>query len=146
MQGHYTAPVVDADPDAPVPWLATAYIAGPSLQGAVSEHGRLPLFTAFRLLAGAAEGVAAVHAADLIHRDLKPANVLLAEDGPRVIDFGIVHAANSSTLTGKGNAIGTPATWRRSRSAARSARPPTSSGSAISRSTPQPATPPSATG
>ena len=108
VQGHFTAPVVDADPDAPVPWLATAYIAGPSLQTAVGEHGPLPLFTVFRLLAGAAEGIDSVHAAGLIHRDLKPANVLLAEDGPRVIDFGIAHAANSSTLTGKGNAVGTP--------------------------------------
>jgi serine/threonine protein kinase len=108
VQGHFTAPVVDADPDAPVPWLATAYVAGPSLQSAVGEHGPLPLLTVFRLLAGAAEGIENVHAAGLVHRDLKPANVLLAEDGPRVIDFGIAHAANSSTLTGKGNAVGTP--------------------------------------
>jgi len=108
VQGHFTAPVVDADPGAPVPWLATAYIAGPSLQGAVGEHGPFPLFTVFRLLAGAAEGIDNVHTAGLVHRDLKPANVLLAEDGPRVIDFGIAHAANSSTLTGKGNAVGTP--------------------------------------
>lgn len=108
VQGHFTAPVVDADPEAPVPWLATAYIAGPSLQDAVGEHGPFPLFSVFRLLAGAAEGIAAVHGAGLIHRDLKPANVLLADDGPRVIDFGIAHATNSSTLTGKGYAIGTP--------------------------------------
>jgi Protein kinase domain len=108
VQGQFTAPVVDADPDAPVPWLATAYIAGPSLQSAVAEHGRFPLFTVFRLLAGAAEGIANVHQAGLIHRDLKPGNVLLAADGPRVIDFGIAHAADSSTLTGKGSAIGTP--------------------------------------
>jgi eukaryotic-like serine/threonine-protein kinase len=108
VQGHFTAPVVDADPDGPVPWLATAYIAGPSLQSAVAEHGPFPLFTVFRLLAGAAEGIANVHQVGLIHRDLKPGNVLLAADGPRVIDFGIAHAANSSTLTGKGTAIGTP--------------------------------------
>lgn len=108
VQGHFTAPVVDAASNAPVPWLATSYIAGPSLQEAVAEHGPFPLFTVFRLLAGAAEGIAAVHQAGLIHRDLKPANVLLAADGPRVIDFGIAHAANSSTLTGKGHAIGTP--------------------------------------
>jgi eukaryotic-like serine/threonine-protein kinase len=109
VQGHFTAPVVDADPNAPVPWLATAYIAGPSLQDAVGEYGPFPPFTVFRLLAGAAEGIAAVHQAGLIHRDLKPANVLLAADGPRVIDFGIAHAADSSTLTGKGHSIGTPA-------------------------------------
>jgi len=109
VQGHYTAPVVDADPDAPVPWFATGYIAGPSLQSAVAEHGPFPLFAVFRLLAGAAEGIAAVHAAGMIHRDLKPANVLLAEDGPRVIDFGIAYAANSSELTGKDGTVGTPA-------------------------------------
>jgi serine/threonine protein kinase len=109
VQGHYTAPVLDADPNAPIPWLATAYIAGPSLAVAVGEHGPLPPLSVFRLLAGAAEGIAAIHVAGLIHRDLKPANVLLAADGPRVIDFGIARAANSSTLTGRGNAIGTPA-------------------------------------
>jgi eukaryotic-like serine/threonine-protein kinase len=109
VQGHYTAPVLDADPGAPVPWLATAYIAGPSLQSAVAEHGPFERFAVFRLLAGAAEGISAVHAAGLIHRDLKPANVLLADDGPRVIDFGIAHAADASTLTGAGQAIGTPA-------------------------------------
>lgn len=109
VQGRYTAQVLDADPGAPVPWLATAYIPGPSLQNAVAEYGPLPLFSVFRLLAGTAEGIANVHAAGLIHRDLKPANVLLAGDGPRVIDFGIVHAADASTLTGTGQVIGTPA-------------------------------------
>jgi serine/threonine protein kinase len=109
VQGRYTAQVLDADPGAPVPWLAAAYIPGPSLQNAVAEYGPLPLFSVFRLLAGTAEGIANVHAAGLIHRDLKPANVLLAVDGPRVIDFGIVHAADASTLTGTGQVIGTPA-------------------------------------
>jgi serine/threonine protein kinase len=109
VQGRYTAQVLDADPGASVPWLATAYIPGPSLQNAVAEYGPLPLFSVFRLLAGTAEGIANVHAAGLIHRDLKPANVLLAADGPRVIDFGIVHAADASTLTGTGQVIGTPA-------------------------------------
>src|SRR6201996_3738817 len=109
VQGPYTAPVMDADPDAPVPWLATQYIAGPALDRAVAEHGPLPEFSVFRLLGGVAEGLAAVHAAGLVHRDLKPANVLLAEDGPRVIDFGIAHAVNASTLTGTGAIMGTPA-------------------------------------
>jgi serine/threonine protein kinase len=109
VQGLYTAPVVDADPDAPVPWLATAYIAGPSLSRAVAEHGPLPEFSVFRLLAGVAEGLEAVHAAGLVHRDLKPANVLLATDGPRVIDFGIAHAADATSHTGTGALLGTPA-------------------------------------
>jgi eukaryotic-like serine/threonine-protein kinase len=109
VQGLYTAPVVDADPDAPVPWLAIAYIAGPSLSHAVAEYGALPEASVFRLLGGVAEGLTAVHAAGLVHRDLKPANVLLAADGPRVIDFGIAHAVDATSLTGSGAILGTPA-------------------------------------
>jgi hypothetical protein len=109
VQGIYTAPVVDADVDAPVPWLATAYVPGPSLHRAVAEHGPLPLDTVSRLMGAVAEGLASVHLAGLIHRDLKPANVLLAEDGPRVIDFGIAHAADATTLTKVGVGLGTPA-------------------------------------
>lgn len=109
VQGLYTAPVVDADPDAPFPWLATAYVAGPSLEQAVAQYGAFPLLPAFRLLGGVAEGLAAIHAAGLVHRDLKPSNVLLAEDGPRVIDFGIAYAADAGTLTSSGMVIGTPA-------------------------------------
>jgi tRNA A-37 threonylcarbamoyl transferase component Bud32 len=109
VQGLYTAPVVDADPDAPVPWLATAYIAGPSLSSAVTEHGPLPEPSVYRLLAGVAEGLSAVHSAGLVHRDLKPANVLLAADGPRVIDFGIARAIDATSLTGTGAVVGTPA-------------------------------------
>jgi serine/threonine protein kinase len=109
VQGLYTAPVVDADPDAAVPWLATAYIAGPSLNYAVTEYGPLPEASVFRLLGGVAEGLTAVHAAGLVHRDLKPANVLLAADGPRVIDFGIAYAADATSLTNSGAMLGTPA-------------------------------------
>jgi eukaryotic-like serine/threonine-protein kinase len=109
VQGYYTAPMRDAAPDDEIPWYATAYIAGPSLHAAVAEYGPLPADSVFRLLAGAAEGVAAVHAAGLIHRDLKPGNVLLAGDGPRVIDFGLAQADASSRLTGTGIAVGTPA-------------------------------------
>lgn len=109
VQGYYTAPVRDAGPDDEVPWYATAYIAGPSLQTAVAEHGPLPPFSVYCLLGGVAEGIAAVHAAGLIHRDLKPGNVLLADDGPRVIDFGLAQCDTYSKLTGTGVAIGTPA-------------------------------------
>ncbi|WUU99065.1 serine/threonine protein kinase [Actinoallomurus sp. NBC_01490] len=108
VQGPYTAPVLDADPEAPRPWLATAYIAGPTLQEAVMRHGRLPQPAVARLLAGCAEALASVHAAGLVHRDFKPGNVLLADDGPRVIDFGIARAADASTLTHSGLMIGTP--------------------------------------
>jgi hypothetical protein len=109
VQGLYTAPVLDADPDAAIPWLATAYIAGPPLSQAVTEHGPFPMLSVFRLLGGVAEGLTAIHGAGLVHRDLKPANVLLAEDGPRVIDFGIAYAADATTLTTSGVIMGTPA-------------------------------------
>jgi hypothetical protein len=106
VSGLFTAPVVDADVDGPVPWLATAYVAGPSLAQAVRDHGALPLASVLALAAGLAEGLSAVHAAGLVHRDLKPSNVLLAEDGPRVIDFGISRAAEASTLTHTGLVVG----------------------------------------
>jgi hypothetical protein len=109
VQGYYIAPVRDAAPDDEIPWYATAYIAGPSLQAAVAEHGPFPVFSVYCLLAGVADGIAAVHAAGLIHRDLKPGNVLLADDGPKVIDFGLAQADAFSRLTGTGVAVGTPA-------------------------------------
>ncbi|MEU7112895.1 serine/threonine-protein kinase [Streptomyces sp. NPDC046182] len=106
--GFYTAPVVDADPAADPPWLATAYIPGPSLHQAVGQYGPLPERALGLLTAGLAEGLAAVHGCELVHRDLKPANVLLAADGPRLIDFGIARAVEDTHLTGTGMAIGTP--------------------------------------
>jgi hypothetical protein len=108
VSGMFTAPVVDADTAGPEPWLATAYVAGPSLAQAVRDHGPLPAATARALAAGLAEGLAAVHAAGLVHRDLKPSNVLLAEDGPRVIDFGISQAAEGTSLTHTGLVLGSP--------------------------------------
>ncbi|MFD8978930.1 serine/threonine-protein kinase [Streptomyces sp. NPDC059564] len=108
VQGLYTAPVIDSDADGPSPWLATAYVPGPTLSAAVSEHGRLPARTVLMLVAGIAEALQAVHSAGIVHRDLKPANVLLASDGPRVIDFGIARAADATSLTASGVAIGTP--------------------------------------
>ncbi|MDT0344487.1 serine/threonine-protein kinase [Streptomyces litchfieldiae] len=106
--GFYTAHVVDADPEADPPWLAAAYIPGPSLQQAVARHGPLPERALGPLAAGLAEGLAAVHDCQMVHRDLKPGNVLLAADGPRLIDFGIARAAEDTQLTRAGTAIGTP--------------------------------------
>ena len=106
--GLFTALVVDADVDGPVPWLAAAYVAGPSLADAISEHGPLPPESVLSLAAGLAEGLGAIHAAGLVHRDLKPSNVLLADDGPRVIDFGISRAAEASALTRTGLVVGSP--------------------------------------
>jgi eukaryotic-like serine/threonine-protein kinase len=108
VSGLFTAPVVDADLDAPVPFLVTAYIAGLSLADAVSRHGPLPAASVLSLAAGLAEGLVAIHSAGVVHRDLKPSNVLLAEDGPRVIDFGISRAAEASTVTRTGLAFGSP--------------------------------------
>jgi len=108
VSGAFTAPVIDADPDAPVPWLVTGYVNGPSLGEAVQRHGALPLSAVLTLAAGLAEGLAAVHAAGVIHRDLKPANVLLAEDGPRLIDFGIAQAADFAQVTSPTSVLGTP--------------------------------------
>ncbi len=108
VHGLYTAPLVDADPEAPRPWLATGYVAGPSLRDAVAAHGPLPTDAVYALAGGVAEALSAIHTAGVIHRDLKPANVLLVDDGPRVIDFGIAHTAGASHLTKTGQRVGTP--------------------------------------
>ncbi|MFJ4827260.1 protein kinase [Streptomyces bacillaris] len=109
VQGLYTAPVIDSDTEGPQPWLATAYVPGPSLAHAVARHGGLPLRSVLLLTVGVAEALDVIHRAGIVHRDLKPANVLLAADGPRVIDFGIARAADTTALTGTGVSVGTPA-------------------------------------
>jgi eukaryotic-like serine/threonine-protein kinase len=108
VSGVFTAMVVDADIDGPVAWLATAYVPGPSLAEAVDSHGPLPEGSVLALAAALAESLTAIHAAGVVHRDLKPSNVLLAEDGPRVIDFGISRAAEATALTRAGLVIGSP--------------------------------------
>ncbi|AXK34635.1 serine/threonine protein kinase [Streptomyces armeniacus] len=109
VSGAYTAPVLDADPDAPTPWLASAFVPGPSLSHALGAAGVLPVESVRQLAAGLARALADVHRAGLIHRDLKPSNVLLAEDGVRVIDFGIARAAEGQTkLTHTGAVLGSP--------------------------------------
>ncbi|MBN0048046.1 protein kinase [Streptomyces actuosus] len=109
VQGAYTVPVLDSQTAGPHPWLATAYTPGPALSTAVSTYGPLPPLTVLQLTAGVAEALQSVHAAGLIHRDLKPSNVLLAFDGPRVIDFGIARAMDATALTGTDERLGTPA-------------------------------------
>jgi serine/threonine protein kinase len=108
VSGMFTAPVVDADLDAPRPWLVTAYVPGPSLAEAVDNQGPLPLSSVLTLAAGLAEGLDAIHAEGMVHRDLKPSNVLLASDGPRIIDFGISRAADATALTRANIFIGSP--------------------------------------
>jgi serine/threonine protein kinase len=108
VSGLFTALVVDADVDAPVPWLATSYVAGPSLSEAVRNSGPLTAWSLLALAAGLAKSLTAIHAAGVVHGDLKPSNVLLAPDGPRVIDFGISQAAEAAPLARAGLVVGTP--------------------------------------
>ncbi|MFD7920675.1 PQQ-binding-like beta-propeller repeat protein [Streptomyces sp. NPDC059740] len=109
VSGFYTAAVVDADPRAAVPWLATAYVPAPSLEEIVGECGPLPAQAVRWLAAGVAEALQSIHGAGLVHRDLKPSNVLVMEDGPRVIDFGIASGVSNTRLTMTNVAVGTPA-------------------------------------
>ncbi|MEU5978737.1 serine/threonine-protein kinase [Streptomyces sp. NPDC047315] len=109
---EWTAPVLDADTEAAVPWVATAYVAGPALSSVVSgAHGPLPERTVRILGSGLAHALRSIHGAGLIHRDLKPSNILIGIDGPRVIDFGIARALETATdsgLTRTGAIVGSP--------------------------------------
>ncbi|WP_395110745.1 PQQ-binding-like beta-propeller repeat protein [Actinomadura sp. SCN-SB] len=124
VNGVYTAAVLDADPDAPQPWLATAYLQGLSLQDAVAEHGPFPPHAARTLGAGLAEALVSIHRAGVVHRDLKPSNVMLTPEGPRVIDFGIARASEASALTRTGVALGTPAYMSPEQASGGTAGPP----------------------
>ncbi|MCX5388617.1 serine/threonine-protein kinase [Streptomyces sp. NBC_00094] len=105
--GFHTAAVVDADPDAPQPWMASAYVEGPTLQAEVARRGQLSEEQLWRLAASLAEALKAIHGHGLVHRDLKPANIMLPPDGPRVLDFGIARALEESRLTTDGVVVGT---------------------------------------
>ncbi|MEU1466734.1 serine/threonine-protein kinase [Streptomyces sp. NPDC005761] len=106
--GFHTAPVVDADPAAAAPWLATAYIPGPTLGALIEAEGPMDEERLRQLGAALAEALAAIHGCGLVHRDLKPGNIIMASDGPRVLDFGIARALESTRLTATGVAFGTP--------------------------------------
>ncbi|MGQ5634076.1 MULTISPECIES: serine/threonine-protein kinase [unclassified Streptomyces] len=108
VSGAFTAPVVDADPEAGRPWMATLFIPGPTLSEQVKRNGPMPAAQLRRLMAGLAEALRDIHRVGVVHRDLKPSNVLLAEDGPKVIDFGISRPTDSELRTETGKLIGTP--------------------------------------
>ncbi|QYX78624.1 endo alpha-1,4 polygalactosaminidase [Streptomyces akebiae] len=108
VSGAFTAPVVDADPDAEQPWMATLYVPGRTLSDVVAEDGPLAGRELRTLALGLVEALRDIHRAGVVHRDLKPSNVLIAEDGPRVIDFGVSHAVDNEALTVTGRLIGTP--------------------------------------
>ncbi|WP_052305143.1 WD40 repeat domain-containing serine/threonine protein kinase [Stackebrandtia nassauensis] len=107
VSGRHTVRVVDADPEAESPWLATEYVPGPTLHELVRDDGVLDAAALRQLGAALAEGLTAIHSHGLVHRDLKPGNVIMAADGPRIIDFGVAQAADASTLTGTGAVVGT---------------------------------------
>ncbi|NED91127.1 serine/threonine protein kinase [Streptomyces sp. SID11233] len=106
--GFHTAPVVDADPAAEAPWLATAYVPGPTLAELLDAEGPMGEARLRQLGAALAEALEAIHRCGLVHRDLKPGNIIMASDGPRVLDFGIARALESPRLTATGMAFGTP--------------------------------------
>jgi outer membrane protein assembly factor BamB len=108
VTGTFTAPVLDADPEAAEPWLVTAYLPGLTLREAIGSYGRMPPDAVRALGAGLAEALAAIHGAGVVHRDLKPGNVILTAGGPRVIDFGIARPEDGTAITQVGAPIGTP--------------------------------------
>ncbi|WP_406495233.1 serine/threonine-protein kinase [Streptomyces sp. NBC_00846] len=108
VSGAFTAPVVDADPDAVRPWMATLYVPGPTLSDQVKRNGPMTPAELRRLTAGLAEALRDIHRAGVIHRDLKPSNVLLSDSGPKVIDFGISRPYDSDLRTETGKLIGSP--------------------------------------
>ncbi|MGD0699673.1 MAG: protein kinase [Trebonia sp.] len=112
VSGFHTAAFIDADPDADRPWMVTQYVPGPSLDAKVSRDGALAPAAVHQLAAALAEGLDAIHSAGLVHRDLKPGNIIMADDGPRIIDFGIAKRTGDSgdlRLTATGMVVGTPA-------------------------------------
>ncbi|MFI1337237.1 serine/threonine-protein kinase [Streptomyces sp. NPDC020845] len=126
--GFWTAPVVDADPDGPTPWVASQYVPGPSLAEHLASQGPFDEPSLRRLGAGLAEALTAFHRMGLVHRDLKPSNVLLLDDGPRVIDFGISKAlegGGGTALTATGTVMGTPGFMSPEQAIGREAGPPT---------------------
>ena len=142
VAGPHVAQVVAAGGEDEHPWLATEYVPGPSLHAVVAEKGPLPTEAVRALGAQLAEALGAIHAAGLVHRDVKPPNVLLAEDGPKLIDFGIARNSADSTMTRTGIVLGTPQFMAPEQLRGQRGgigRPPTSSPWPVCSATPRPA-------
>jgi hypothetical protein len=108
VRSRFIANLVDADPDAELPWLATEYVPGPTLSQALAAQGPLSRDAVLNLVSGVAEALHEIHRAGLVHRDVKPANVILGPDGPRLIDLGVVASLDATRLTLTGQPVGTP--------------------------------------
>lgn len=108
VRSRFIANLVDADPDAELPWLATEYVPGPTLSQALAAQGPLSQDEVLSLVVGVAEALRGIHRAGLVHRDVKPANVILGPDGPRLIDLGVVASVGATRLTMTGQPVGTP--------------------------------------
>ncbi|WP_253869575.1 serine/threonine-protein kinase [Promicromonospora umidemergens] len=108
VRSRFIANLIDADPDAELPWLATEYVQGPTLAQALAAQGPLPESDVLRLVVGVAEALREMHRVGLVHRDVKPANVILGPDGPRLIDLGVVATVDATRLTLTGQPVGTP--------------------------------------
>jgi serine/threonine protein kinase len=106
VQGVCTVRVIQADTKGPKPFLVTEYADGPSLSEYIDARGPLNAGMLYGLATGLAEALAAIHAAGIVHRDLKPSNVLLTAGGPKVIDFGIAQALDTTSLTKTGITLG----------------------------------------
>ncbi|WP_240496755.1 serine/threonine-protein kinase, partial [Streptomyces torulosus] len=109
VRSSYIAQLIDFDPDAEVPWLATELVLGPTLAEVLASHGPLPADSVRVLAAGIAEALGAIHVAGIVHRDVKPSNVLLSENGPRLVDFGVARPVRQAGLTSTGQFVGTSA-------------------------------------
>ncbi|UOE22232.1 serine/threonine protein kinase [Thermobifida halotolerans] len=108
VRSRNVAEVIDADTSAPLPWVVTEYIPGPTLDSTVTNHGPLRGRALTRLVTGLARALRDIHAAEVIHRDLKPGNVIISNGEPIIIDFGIAYAVDGSKLTQTGTFVGTP--------------------------------------
>ena len=106
VRGVCTVRVIEAETDSVRPFMVTEYVSGPSLSEYVARYGPPGPDMMYGLATGLAEALTAIHAAGVVHRDLKPSNVILGQDGPKVIDFGIAQALDATSVTRTGMMVG----------------------------------------